>query len=117
MTEKALEQRFVKWCQSKDIIPIKGPSMIVKGIPDRYIQLPNGGGTVYVEFKGTSYYGLQPMQEWWKKYLTAADPHRYFLIENLDELEAMFAKLEALIAIGPDLVSYTSALLAERCEK
>ena len=114
MTEKALEQRFVKWCRNKDIIPIKGPSMIVKGIPDRYIQLPNGGGTVYVEFKGTSYYGLQPMQEWWKRYLTAADPLRYFLIENLTELEAMFAHLEKLIAIGPEVLAYTKKLLEEK---
>lgn len=113
MTEAALEKRFVKWCQDRDIVPIKGPSMIVRGIPDRYIQLPHGGGTLYIEFKGNTYYGLQPMQEWWKRYLTNADPLRYYLVSNLEELEQLYADIEKFIKVGPQVITYTKKLLEE----
>jgi len=75
--EEYLESAFVKWCKQRDIVPIKGPAQTAKGFPDRFCQLPNGGGTIYVEFKGSSkYYDLTPMQVWWKDYIRASSPGR-----------------------------------------
>ena len=110
-TESALEKNFSAWCQVRDIIPIKGPSMFAKGIPDRYVQLPDGGGTIYIEFKGTSYYGLTAMQRMWKDYLINSSPNRYFLVENTDELDALKKRCLEFIDIGKELVSYETSLL------
>jgi hypothetical protein len=114
MTEKQLEATFVRWCQYKKIVAIKGPSATAKGFPDRFLQLPNGGGTIYVEFKGTSYYGLAPLQVWWKEYLINSSPHRYFLVatdEELDHLKEMCLKF---IAIGKELVAFENELLNKK---
>ncbi len=110
-TEKRLETNFVNWCKQHNIVPIKGPAMFVKGIPDRYVQLPNGGGTIYVEFKGTSYYGLTPLQIWWKNYLMNSDPHRYFYIETDEQLEALKQHCLKLMSIGYKLVELETELL------
>ena len=113
MTEAALEKKFSDWLRKMDVIPIKGPALTVKGFPDRFFQLPNGGGTVYVEFKGTSYYSLTPLQAWWKEYLTKSSPNRYFLVENEKQLLALIKHCEKLIAIGPQLVVEEGRLLDE----
>ena len=112
--EKRLEADFSRWCQSKQIVPIKGPVVTSKGFPDRFVQLPNGGGTIYVEFKGTSYYDLTPLQVWWKNYLLASNPHRYFLVatdEELDHLKEMCLKF---IAIGKELITFENELLNKK---
>jgi hypothetical protein len=109
--EKQLERKFCKWCRLKGIEPVKGPAEYAKGIPDRFLQLPNGGGTIYVEFKGTSYYGLTALQEWWKKYLLDSDPNRYYFVEDDAGLAALQKRCEDLIAIGPALVIYEKQLL------
>ena len=111
-TEARLEKKFVQWCKDKDIIPIKGPSHLAKGFPDRFIQLPNGGGSAYIEFKGTSVaYDLTPMQVWWKEYLTNSNPNRYFVVENKQQLTELFEKLEVLIGIGVTLVGLETKLI------
>jgi len=112
-TEQALEREFVNWCKDLDIQCIKGPSMFAKGFPDRFWQLPNGGGSVYCEFKGTSYYGLTKMQEWWQRYLVYSNPNRYFVVENKEELEQLKKRCLQLMAIGPELVAYETKLLKE----
>jgi hypothetical protein len=106
MTEKQLESSFVRWCQYKKIVAIKGPAATAKGFPDRFLQLPNGGGTVYVEFKGTSYYGLAPLQLWWKEYIINSSPHRYFLVDNEEDLEQLKSTCEKFISIGPKLIAF-----------
>lgn len=106
ITEKKLESDFVRWCQRKQIVAIKGPVMTTKGFPDRFLQLPNGGGTIYAEFKGTSYYTLTPLQVWWKDYILKSSPHRYFLVDNEEDLERLKAACEKFIAIGPELVAF-----------
>jgi hypothetical protein len=110
-TESRLEHNFCDWCKAKQIVPVKGPSQIVKGFPDRFMQLPNGGGTIYVEFKGTSYYGLTPIQVWWKNYLIASSPNRYFLVETDEQLDALKARCLRFIAIGAKLTAYETELL------
>ena len=42
--------------------------------------------TVYVEFKGTSA-GLSPTQKWWKNYLLASSPHRYYMVDTPEKLQ------------------------------
>ena len=113
ITEKALETNFVNWCKEKMIIAVKGPSALAKGIPDRFIPLPSGGGTIYVEFKGSSYYGLTPIQEWWARYLRDSDPHRYFVIDTPEDLENLKRRVLAFIAIGKKLLDTESQLLAD----
>lgn len=110
-TEKKLEVAFVVWCQRKQIIAIKGPANTAKGFPDRFLQLPNGGGTIYVEFKGTSYYTLTPIQVWWKDYILRSSPHRYFLVESEEDLEKLKAACEKFIEIGPELVAFEKSKL------
>jgi hypothetical protein len=112
-TEKALERDFVNWCKHLDIQCVKGPSMFAKGFPDRFWQLPKNGGTVYAEFKGTSYYGLTPMQKWWQRYLVASNPNRYFVIEDKAELEALKKHCIQLMEIGAKVVAYENKLLKE----
>lgn len=90
--EDYLENQFVKWCAEQGIIAPKGPAGLLKGFPDRLVILPRGGGTIYVEFKGTSkYYDLSPMQKKWQRDLRDSDPARYFKVETLEELEQLKA--------------------------
>ena len=111
-TEGALERNFTKWCMDTyEVYAVKGPAHFAKGFPDRFLQLPNGGGTIYVEFKGTSYYGLTKMQEWWRDYIKESSPHRYFLVENPEELEALKEACVILCNIGPSLVPYEKELI------
>jgi hypothetical protein len=112
-TEKKLERDFCDWAKERDIVPVKGPANLAKGIPDRFLQLPRGGGTIYVEFKGTSYYGLSKIQEWWMHYLLDSNPNRYFVIDNVAELEELKQKCLDFIAIGKELVDYETKLLKE----
>lgn len=112
ITEKYLEKNFCEWCRERDIQPIKGPSQFAKGFPDRFLQLPSGGGSVYVEFKGSSYYyGLTPMQQWWRKYLKDSSPNRYFLVEDEEQLEHLKQACLDFIKIGSKLVEYENYLL------
>ena len=85
--EKPLETKFVKWCESIKGKAIKGPAFMYAGIPDRIVILPNGGGTLWVEFKGGTVYQLTPIQDYWKRFLTNSDPTRYFVIDNYDDLK------------------------------
>jgi len=112
-TEQYLESNFAKWCRDQEIEPIKGPVATSKGFPDRFLQLPKGGGTIYVEFKGTSYYGLTPLQEWWRDYILDSSPHRYFVVENKEQLEKLKKLCQAFIAIGTKLTEYEGLLLDE----
>ena len=87
--------------------------MTSKGFPDRFLQLPKGGGTIYVEFKGTSYYDLAPLQAWWKEYLMNSNPHRYFLVTNDDELDRVKKMCDKFIKIGSILIEVERNLLKE----
>lgn len=111
--EKRLEADFVKWCQFKQIVAIKGPVMTAKGFPDRFLQLPKGGGSIYVEFKGTSYYDLLPLQKWWEEYLMGSNPHRYFLVDDDEKLDYLKKMCEKFIRIGSILVAVEHSLLKE----
>lgn len=111
MTEKYLESNFVKWCRDQQIEPIKGPVATSKGFPDRFLQLPKGGGTIYVEFKGSSDYGLTPLQEWWKEYLLESSPNRYFVVDNKEDLEELKMRCREFIVIGKTLTSLETNLL------
>ena len=110
--EKRLESNFVKWCKDRKIIAVKGPAPTAKGIPDRIVPLPHHGGTIYVEFKGNdSYYGLTPMQEWWKTYLQDSDPQRYFIVDTDERLEKLKHRCEEFMAVGQAIVEYENKLL------
>ena len=109
--EQRLEAKFVKWCKERGMEPMKGPVGLSKGFPDRFVQLSNLGGTIYVEFKGTSYYGLSPMQVWWKEYIMASSPNRYFIIDTDADLEKLFKRVEQFMTIGAALHTYESQLL------
>lgn len=85
--EKYLERKLVEWVNSIGGIAVKGPAFTDRGIPDRIIILPKGGGTVWVEVKGGTYYQLEPMQKWWKEQILQSSPNRYFLIDTKDDLE------------------------------
>lgn len=95
--EKPLERKFCEWLKSIGGEPVKGPSYTNKGIPDRIAVLPNGGGTVWVEFKGGTSYQLQPMQVWWKDLLIASDPHRYFCVDTKEDLDNVIAACKKLM--------------------
>lgn len=95
--EKPLEAKFCKWLRSVGGEPVKGPSYTNKGIPDRICVLPNGGGTIWVEFKGGTYYQLTPIQQWWKDLLISSDPSRYFLIDTQEDLERLIETCKRLI--------------------
>ena len=103
--EKRLESNFVKWCKDKEIIAVKGPAHNAKGFPDRFLQLPNGGGTIYVEFKGDTYYGLSKIQEWWGEYIKESSPHRYFVVGSDEELARLKRACEFFIKHGPNLLA------------
>lgn len=109
--EAYLENNFVKWCRDQQIEPIKGPVVTSKGFPDRFLQLPKGGGTIYVEFKGTSSYGLTPIQEWWRAYILDSSPHRYFVVKDKTQLEHLKVCCMKLIEIGPALIEAERNLL------
>lgn len=109
--EHSLETNFVTWCKEKEIYAIKGPTGTSKGFPDRFLQLPNLGGTIYVEFKGSSYYNLTPLQTWWKEYLMASSPHRYFVIDNKEDIAKLKRKCEQFMSIGAASYAYESQLL------
>lgn len=114
--EKRLENNFVTWCRARDIEPIKGPTATSKGFPDRFLQLPKGGGTIYVEFKGSSYYSLTPLQQWWKQYLLESNPNRYFVVDTEEDLAKLKIRCETLIMIGSTLVAQERELI-EKAEK
>ena len=87
--EKLLERKFCEWLKSIGGEPVKGPSNTNKGIPDRIAVLPRGGGTVWIEFKGGTYYQLTPIQEWWKNLLISSDPTRYFVVDTKEDLNTV----------------------------
>ena len=112
--EKSLEASFVKWCRDHEIAALKGPVGLSKGFPDRFAMLPNGGGTIYVEFKGTSYYDLTEIQRWWQKYLLNSDPHRYFVVKDKLELAQLQQACLVFIEIGDKLVDFERNTLNAR---
>ena len=85
--EKPLERKFCAWLKSIDGKPVKGPSYTDKGIPDRICVLPHGGGTVWIEFKGNTYYQLTPMQQVWRERIIDSSPDRYFLVDTEEDLK------------------------------
>lgn len=87
--EKSLERSFVAWVKTQGGRAVKGPAYTDAGIPDRIVVLPDGGGTLWIEFKGGTAYGLTPMQLWWKRLLTSSDPERYRCIDTWDDLEKL----------------------------
>lgn len=95
--EKYLERKFNEFIKSIGGMSVKGPSFMYTGIPDRIAVLPNGGGTIWVEFKGGTYYQLQPMQIWWKELLMSSDPNRYFLVDNKEDLDRLIETCKRLI--------------------
>ena len=95
--EKYLEHKFNEFIKSIKGMSIKGPAFMYTGIPDRIAVLPNGGGTIWVEFKGGTYYQLQPMQVWWKELLISSDPNRYFLVDNKEDLDRLIETCKRLI--------------------
>lgn len=95
--EKYLEYKFNEFIKSIKGMSVKGPSFMYTGIPDRIAILPNGGGTIWVEFKGGTYYQLQPMQVWWKELLISSDPNRYFLVDNKEDLDRLIETCKRLI--------------------
>lgn len=116
--EKRYEQDFCRWCSAQDMKALKGPTANSGGFPDRFVQLKNGGGTVYVEFKGTSdYYGLSERQLWWCDYLKASNPHRYFVVSDQETLERLKRACLVFMEIGPDNVKQEHELLLQAIEK
>lgn len=112
-TEAKLESKFVQWCNQRDIKPIKGPTATSKGFPDRFLQLPSGGGTIYIEFKGdNTYYSLSPLQEWWARYIRNSNPNRYFIVDSDEALEHVINMCEVLITIGAQVIAYEQELIA-----
>ena len=95
--EKYLERKFNDVIKSIKGMSVKGPSYMYTGIPDRIVVLPNGGGTLWVEFKGGTYYQLQPMQQWWKEFLIDSAPDRYFLVDNKEDLDRLIETCKRLI--------------------
>lgn len=94
--EKYLEKKFIDWCKEHKVMAIKGPSQMYKGVPDRIAIIPNGG-TLWIEFKGDTYYQLTPMQQKWKSFIMASDPNRYFCVNTKEELKALITLCEALM--------------------
>ena len=115
--EKKYEKDFMAWCSARDMKAIKGPTANTGGFPDRFVQLQSCGGTIYVEFKGTSDYDLTPRQRWWKRYLKASSPHRYFVVDSPESLAYLKYACEILMEIGPELVAYELELIKKAKEK
>lgn len=97
--EKPLERKFCKWLKSIGGEPVKGPSFTNKGIPDRICVLPKGGGTIWVEFKGGTYYQLTPIQMWWRDKLIDSDPNRYFMVDTDEDLEKLIETCKSLMGM------------------
>ena len=95
--EKPLERKFNRWVTSIGGESVKGPSYTNKGIPDRIVVLPNGGGTIWVEFKGGTSYQLTPTQIEWKKRLMDSNPNTYFLVDTIDDLNKLIEHCKSLI--------------------
>lgn len=95
--EKLLERKFCEWIKSIKGEAVKGPSYTNSGIPDRIVVLPNGGGTIWVEFKGGTYYQLTPIQQWWKDLLMNSDPTRYFCVDTKEDLDRLIETCKRLI--------------------
>lgn len=95
--EKYLERKLVEWVNSIKGRAVKGPSYTDKGIPDRIVILPNGGGTVWVEVKGGTYYQLEPMQKWWRDLIINSSPDRYFLIDTKEDLDKFITTCEGFM--------------------
>lgn len=100
--EKPLEHKFVKWCKEHGIADrqFKGPSSMFKGIPDRILLVPNGGGTWYIEFKGGTYYQLTAMQKEWQTMIEESTPPNaqyYFEINTYEELDDLFNKINCFL--------------------
>lgn len=102
--EKYLERKFNDYIKSIKGMSVKGPSHMYTGIPDRIAVLPNGGGTIWVEFKGGTYYQLQPMQKWWKELLVSSDPDRYFLVDTKEDLDKLVETCQRLIDTNKNTV-------------
>lgn len=116
--EKKYEKNFMAWCSERDMKAIKGPTTNSGGFPDRFVQLTDCGGTIYVEFKGTSdYYNLTPRQVWWKDYLKASNPHRYFVVDSPESLERLKRACLIFMEVGPALVEYEKQLILKAIEK
>lgn len=96
MLEKTLETKFVKYIQGIGGKAVKGPAYQYKGIPDRIGILPNGGGTVWVEFKNGKY-KLQPIQEHWRDIIINSSPDRYFVVDSEEALENCITKCNNFI--------------------
>lgn len=110
--ESYLEDKFVEWCNKVEAKAVKGPTAQSKGFPDRFVALPNYGGTVYVEFKGTSSYGLEPLQKWWMMKIKKSSPDRYFLVACRSDLEDLIRMCEGFMAIGYDMLRMERILMA-----
>lgn len=100
--EKLLERKLCEWVKSIKGRAVKGPAYTDKGIPDRIVILPHGGGTVWVEVKGGTYYQLTPMQVWWKELIMDSSPDRYFLIDTKDDLEAFKKACYAFMSVDTE---------------
>lgn len=111
--ESYLEGKFVDWCNKVGAKAVKGPTMHSKGFPDRFVALPNYGGTVYVEFKGTSYYDLEPLQKWWMMQIKKSSPDRHFVVRSRSDLEDLIRTCEGFMAIGFDLLKVERVLMAQ----
>lgn len=96
MLENVLENKFVDYVKDIGGRAVKGPAFQYKGIPDRIAILPNGGGTVWVEFKNGEYQ-LQPLQQWWKSLLVNSDPNRYFVVDSYEALDKCIQACNNLI--------------------
>ena len=102
--EKYLEKRFCTWCNEHStddhkIIPIKGWAQQYTGIPDRIVILPYGHGTLWIEFKGGTAYGLTAMQQKWRKWLIDSDPNRYYCIDTKEDLEHLLNLIERCLTV------------------
>lgn len=108
--EKLLESTFTKWVDSIGGKAVKGPSFMYKGIPDRIAYLPNGGGTVWIEFKGGTYYSLTAMQKDWREALINSNPNRYFVVDSKEDLAYLINACENFIKYGADIIKYEKDL-------
>lgn len=106
ISEPRLKNRWKAWADGVGAKNIPGPTGQSKGFPDRLVLLPQGGGTIYIEFKGTSYYSLTPLQEWWKKTILDSSPNRYFLIDSLESLERTIEAASTFIVMGKELSEF-----------
>lgn len=102
--EKYLENKFVEWCDQIGGKAFKGPAMQYKGFPDRIAILPNYGGTVYVEFKGGTEYGLTAMQKHFGRLITSSDPARYFIVDTKEDLDFLIDCCKRFMTIGDMIV-------------